>query len=138
MKLELVVDRQGVPLAAFTEAANVAEVHLAPLVLVDIPESIQSGSETVVLADKAYDSDPLRDELKESDHHLIAPHRKNRVQASRNSESDLKQYRGRYVVERTFSWLQSFRRVATRYEYRVSLYDGFVALACAFITLNKL
>jgi hypothetical protein len=34
--------------------------------------------------------------------------------------------------------MQSFRRVATRDEWYCHLYDGFVALACAFIALSKL
>ena len=41
-------------------------------------------------------------------------------------------------MERTFSWLQAFRRVATRYEVRADLYDAFVAMACAFTAPNKL
>ena len=34
--------------------------------------------------------------------------------------------------------LHPFRRVVTRYERRVDLYDGLVHLACAFIALGRL
>ncbi len=44
----------------------------------------------------------------------------------------------RWIVERTFAWLHSYRRVVTRFEKRVEHYDGFVHLACAFIALNRL
>lgn len=37
-----------------------------------------------------------------------------------------------------FAWLHGYRRVVTRHERRVDLYDGFVHLACAFIALNRL
>ena len=36
------------------------------------------------------------------------------------------------------AWMHSYRRVLTRYERRVGLYDGFVSLACAFMALNRL
>ena len=42
------------------------------------------------------------------------------------------------MVERSFAWLKSFRRVATRYERLCHLHDGFVSLACAFIALARL
>jgi hypothetical protein len=42
------------------------------------------------------------------------------------------------IIERTFAWVKSFRRVATRYEVLCHLYDGFVTLACACIALGRL
>lgn len=42
------------------------------------------------------------------------------------------------MVERTFSWLRSFRRVATRFVVKCHLYDAFVAMACAFVALSNL
>ena len=91
-----------------------------------------------MLADRGYDSDPLREELSAAGFRLIAPHRKNREKPPTNDGRRLRRYRRRFVVERTIAWVQSFRRVATRYEYLPHLYDGFVALACAFIALGKL
>ena len=79
MKLGMVVERGGIPLATETDAANVSEVVLGPAVF-GVP----------------------------------------------------------VLAERTFAWVQTFRRVATRYEYKVGLYDGFVSLVCAFIALSKL
>jgi len=40
-------------------------------------------------------------------------------------------------VERTFGWLHNFRRVLVRHEYDSFIYDGFVHLALALITLSK-
>jgi transposase len=139
MKLECVVDtKSGVPVAVATDAAEVSEVDLGPAALNSIPATLDPHSETPVLADRAYDSDPLRKDLEARGYRLIAPHRKNRTKPSSNDGRRLRRYRRRYVVERTFAWMQSFRRVATRYEWYCHLYDGFVALACAFIALSKL
>ena len=50
----------------------------------------------------------------------------------------MRRYRRRWKIERTFAWLHIYRRVITRYERKVELFDGFVHLACAFIALNRL
>ena len=139
MKLGVVVERKhGIPLAAGTDAASVPETVLGPAVLAGIPPTIPLPPGTPVLADRGYDSDPLRDDLAADGFRLIAPHRKNRKRPSRNDGRRMRRSKRRFVVERTFAWVQSFRRVATRSEYRVDLYDGFVSLACAFIALSKL
>ena len=91
-----------------------------------------------VLADKAYDSDFLRVYLLSQGFFLVAPHRCNRTKAPMIDGRHLRRYRRRYVVERTFSWLHSYRRVSNRYEKKMYRYEGFVHLACAFIGLGKI
>lgn len=138
MKLGVVVERGGIPLAAETDAASVSEVVLGPAVLAAIPVTVSVPWGVPVLADRAYDSDPLREQLDLDGFRLVSPHRKNRKRPPTNDGRVMRRYRRRWVVERTFAWVQSFRRVATRYEYLCDLYDGFVSLACAIIALSKL
>lgn len=139
MKLEFVVEtKSGVPVAAATDAANVPEVALGQAALAGVPDELDSPDETPVLADRGYDSDPLREELAARGYRLISPHRKGRTKPSSNDGRRMRRYCRRYKVERAFAWVQSFRRVATRYERYCHLYDGFVSLACAFIALSKL
>jgi IS5 family transposase len=138
MKLETVVERRGIPIGKATDSANVAEVHLLGPALDSIPKSVEMPDETPLMLDAAYDSDPLRDELKEAGYVPVIPHRKNRTKPSRNDGRVFRRYARRYIVERTFSWFHSFRRVMTRYEIKCHLYDGFVSLACAFIAISKL
>ena len=40
----------------------------------------------------------------------------------------------RWVVERTHSWLNRFRRILTRWEKRADTYLAMLHLACALIT----
>ena len=139
MKLAFVVETKGgVPVAAATDGADVSEVDLGPAALAAVPVRLDSQPDTPVLADRAYDSDPLREELAGRGYRLISPHRKNRTKPSSNDGRRMRRYGRRYKVERAFAWVQSFRRVATRYEWYSDLYDGFVSLACAFIALGKL
>ena len=72
-------DAQGIPLAAFTDSAGVAEVHLLEPALASIPGSIAIPDNVPLIADRAYDSDPLRQALAEQGVDLLAPHRKNRT-----------------------------------------------------------
>ena len=40
----------------------------------------------------------------------------------------------RWVVERTHSWMNRFRRILTRWEKKVENYLGLLHLVCAIIT----
>ena len=42
--------------------------------------------------------------------------------------------RHRWVVERTFAWLNRFRRLRVRYERRADIHLAFTLLGCALIT----
>jgi transposase len=129
--------KHGIPVAAAVDAANVSEVHLGPAALAMMLVMLPFGS-TTVLADRAYDSDPLREEMELQDFELVAAHRKNRVKPPTNDGRTLRKLKRRWKVERTFAWLHSFRRVVTRFEKRIDHFEGFVNLGCAFIALGKL
>ena len=131
-------DATGIPLGVATDAANVSETMLAGAALADIPSEVPVPFGVPVIADRAYDSDPLREELATDGYQLHAPHRKNRKKPTRNDGRRMRRYKRRWIVERTFAWIHSYRRVVTRFERRMDLYDGFVHLACAFIALNRL
>ncbi len=46
--------------------------------------------------------------------------------------------RHRWVIERTFAWINRFRRLVTRYKRRSDIHHAFTALACSLICFNKL
>jgi len=138
MKVEAATDRTGIPVGVATDAADVPETVLGPAALATIPGTVPVPDGVPVVADRAYDSDPLRERLAEDGFTLVAPHRKNRKRPRTADGRRLRRYKRRWVVERTFAWLHAYRRVVTRFERNVNLYDGFVHLACAFIALNRL
>ena len=41
--------------------------------------------------------------------------------------------RWRWVVERTFAWLNQFRRLRVRYEKRADIHEAFLSLGCILI-----
>ncbi len=79
-------------------------------------------------ADKAYDSKPLREELRRRS---ITP----RI-ARRGIESSERLGRHRWVVERTISWLNRYRRLRIRYERRADMHLAFLHIGCALICWN--
>lgn len=56
--------------------------------------------------------------------------------ARRGIESSERLGRHRWVVERTFAWLNRFRRRRVRYERRDDIHLAFTKLACALSTLK--
>ena len=42
------------------------------------------------------------------------------------------------LIERTFAWLNQFRRLRLRYEKRADMHHAFLSLACALICWNFL
>jgi transposase len=135
MKLAVVIDGRGVPLSVVPAAANAAEVDLAEPALTDLPAGISRPERAPVVADKGYDSDPLRERLLARGFILVSPHRGNRTKPPTNDGRRLRRYRRRWLVERTNAWLQNFRRVVTRWERYSYVYHGFIQLACALIAL---
>jgi hypothetical protein len=78
MKIMAIVDRHGLPLSVSTHAANHHEVRLVQLCF-DF-YMIEAKPENLI-GDRAYDSDPLDEELQNEGIEMIAPHCSNRRKA---------------------------------------------------------
>lgn len=79
-----------------------------------------------LLADKGYDTDAIRAEIAAAGVEAVIPAKSNRrIAIPHNREK----YRWRNLVERLFSKLKNWRRIATRYDKTKESYLGFVALA---------
>ena len=139
----VVVDGKGIPLGSKLESASPGEVTLAEPTLekIAVPRGGRGRPRKRplrVVADKAYDSDPLRWRLLKRGIVLISPHRRGRKKPSLNDGRELRRYRKRYKVERTFAWLGNFRRLLVRYDHDIKMYEAFFHLACLVITLRYL
>jgi transposase len=142
-KWMVVVDGSGIPLGSQITSASPAEVNLAESTLdrVEVPRSGRGRPKSKpqrVVADRAYDSRKLRLSLARRKIELVCPHRSNRKAPSMQDGRALRRYRKRWKVERTFAWLQNFRRLLVRQDRFISVYQGFFHLACALICLRYL
>jgi transposase len=88
-----------------------------------------------LIADKGYDSDPLRKRLKAFKIDLIVPQRNNRKKLKLQDGTKLRRYRKRWKIERTFAWLVNYRRLLVRHERRIDMYRAFFHIACLIIVL---
>ena len=92
-----------------------------------------------LVADRAYDSDRLRQQLLfEAGILLISPHRKGRKYGPWNDGRWMRRYRKRWKIERLFAWLYNFRRLVVRWEYHAENYLALLQLGCAIILLRHL
>lgn len=79
-----------------------------------------------VHADRGYDSQALREALQERGI-------QDRIARRRALGSSEKLGGHRWVVERTHSWLNGFRRLKIRYERKAQMHQALLSLGCALI-----
>ena len=129
-KRHLICDGRGVPLAIQLTGANRNDSQQA-LTLVDAIPPLQGmrgrprHRPDYVLGDRGYDSKSIRQGLHGRG---ILP-----LLAMRNTEHGSGLGRWRWVVERTFAWLNQFRRLRVRYEKRADIHEALLALGCILI-----
>ena len=130
------VDGGGVPLAVRHTAANVHDSKMLEETVDAIrPVSGPRGRPGrprkrpgKLHADKGYDFSRCREALRKRGI-------KSRI-ARRGVESSERLGCHRWVVERTLSWLNRFRRLKVRYERRADVHQAFLELGCALICWN--
>ena len=135
VKVQVLVDHQGLPMAATVASADTGEPQMVQGLLPLFPEEAHPEK---IVGDKAYDADWLDEALARLGIEMVAPHRKNRRPEHKTQDGrKLKSYKRRWIVERTLAWLQNFRRVVIRYERYFARYHSFVLLACSMILLKR-
>jgi transposase len=138
----VVVDGAGVPLGIHVTAASPAEVTLvdATLKTIRVPRTGPGRprqNPPRLIADRGYDSDPLRERLGRRGIVLIVPYRDNNLARRYEDGRHLRRYRRRWIIERTFAWLGTFRRLLVRHERITSLYCSFLYFAAALVALRR-
>ena len=114
-KWMVLVDGQGLPLGVRLESASPGEATLAEATLQEVRVPRRKGRPRQkperVIADRAYDSDPLRERLKKRGIDLIVPYRKNSKLRRYEDGRKLRRYKRRWIIERTNAWFGQFRRL---------------------------
>jgi transposase len=96
-------------------------VKVASTILAAVPGRLRR-----LVADRGYDADALRRELRAAGTRPIIPGRRSRKQRIRH---DVARYKDRWRIEAAFCRLKDFRRVATRYDKLAANFASAVALA---------
>jgi putative transposase len=133
----VLTDGSGVPIGLAVDGANRHDFKLTretiERIAIERPDPPAEAPQGMCL-DKGYDDDEVRDLLSEFG---FTAH----IHARGAEAQALKQETGftarRWVVERTQSWMNRFRRVLIRWDKKVRNYLGFLHLACAYITYRQ-
>ncbi len=126
-KIHMAVDACGLPIRFSVTGGEVHDCKEAPELVAKLPLAVY------MIADKGYDSEPLRLQIRDQGAVPIIPRKQNSTVGNDNMDWCL--YKYRHLVENVFARLKHFRAVATRYDKLKRNFESVIALACAFIWL---
>ena len=136
-KRSLLTDGGGVPLALAVSGANTHDKRLVEPTLksfaVRRPRPKAGRRKQRFCGDKGYDYADTRAFLLRRGYTL---HIKSRGDEAKALRSNPRFRARRWVVERSHSWLNRFRRILIRWEKKSANYEAFLHLACAVISLQ--
>lgn len=119
----MAVDALGRPLRLILTPGQRGDAPLAPALLDGL-------SPRRVLADKAYDSNALRELIATMGAEAVIPCNPTR---KKMIPYDFEAYKVRNTVERCFNKLKHFRRIATRFDRQAVYFLGFLQIAAAML-----
>lgn len=90
---------------------------------------------SMLIADKGYDADRIREKVEADGSVPVIPMRRNR---KIQEPLDTVLYAWRNLVERCFNRLKHTRRLATRYDKTAASFLGFIEIACIRLWLRHL
>ena len=157
-KRHILTDKKGIPLSAVISSASTHDIKLVTnavdSIVIKRPSSSRPKTERRkrrrmqhLCLDKAYNSEPEEQELLKRGYVLHIPQKRRKGEKEENVEvkatiqhalNRKKHSAKRWVVERTNSWHNRFRKLFTRYEKKVENYLGLVQLSCGIITYRKM
>jgi transposase len=125
-KIHTLADALGRPLRFVLTGGEAHDITMAPELLAGL-------SSDGVIADKAYDSNALRNLIAEAGAQAVIPSTRSRkILIPHNAIA----YKLRNRIERFFNKLKHFRRIATRYDRRAIYFLAALHLASAMIWMR--
>lgn len=133
VKRSVLTDGAGVPLGVAVSGANQPDYQLVRKTVESIPvprpEPTEEQPQGMCL-DKGYDYREVYDFLEEF---RYTAHVRARGEEARKLKEEAGFRARRWVVERTHSWMNRFRRILVRWDKKVDNYLAFIHLACSLI-----
>ncbi len=130
----MLTDGKGIPLSIAVDGANRHDMKMSRKTLESIktkrPKPTKKRKQNLCL-DKGYDFNEVRELAKEFEFTL---HLRSRGEEAKEIKKKAGHKARRWVVERTHSWLNRFRRILIRWEKKADTYIAMLHFACAIIT----
>ena len=136
-KRSVLTDGGGVPVGLAVEGANRHDFKMVRETIESIPIARPEPSPDTpqgMCLDKGYDYDEVRDLLTEFG---FTAHIRARGEEAKALTQEAGFKARRWVVERTHSWMNRFRRLLIRWDKKVRNYLAFLHMACAYITYRQ-
>jgi putative transposase len=133
-KRSVLTDAYGIPIGLAVAGANRVDFKMARETIesieADRPRPTRRTPQGMCL-DKGYDYTEVRDLLREF---AFTEHIRCRGEEAMAIKKEAGFKARRWVVERTHSWMNRFRRLLVRWEKRADTYVAMLHFACAIIT----
>lgn len=123
----MAVDSCGLPIDFIVTGGEVHDSKAAIELLKQLPDAEH------VIADRGYDSEKIREQIREKKG--VPNILRKRNSKIGNGDIDWCLYKYRHLVENVFARLKHYRSVATRYDKLARNYASTLALACCLIWL---
>ena len=132
----MLTEGQGVPIGLAVEGANRHDMKLVretvENIVVERPKPTPEHPQGMSL-DKGYDYQEVRDILEAFG---FTAHIRSRGQEAQELKQEAGKKARRWVVERTHSWLNRFRRILIRWDKKPENYIAFLHFACALVAFR--
>jgi putative transposase len=135
-KRSLLTEGHGIPIGVSVEGANCHDKRMVEATLgsmvIERPRPTKKKRQYMCM-DKGYDYVDIRELVSEWGYTAHIKARGEEIEEKRRIPG----YRSRrWVVERTHSWMNRFRRILIRWEKKVQNYLAMLHFACAWITFR--
>ena len=132
----MLTEGHGVPIGLAVDGANRHDMKMTEATIKSVPVERPTPSPEQpqnMCLDKGYDYPSVRELV---DSYGYTAHIRSRGE-EKAAKHDIPGYRARrWVVERTHSWMNRFRRLLIRWEKKVENYVAMLHFACAWITFR--
>ena len=136
VKRSLLTEGHGIPIGLAVDGANRHDMKLVrptlETIIVARPQPTEDEPQGMCL-DKGYDYDEVRDLLAEFG---FTAHIRSPAEEARDIAAEAGKRARRWVVERSHSWMNRFRRILIRWEKKPQNYLAFLHFACALIAFR--
>src|ERR671939_97152 len=136
VKRSLLTEGHGVPIGLAVDGANRHDMKLVRATLESIvaerPEVTEEEAQGLCL-DKGYDYDEVREIVAEFG---FTAHIRGRGAEAKELAQEAGKRARRWVVERTHSWMNRFRRILVRWDKKPENYLALLHFACALIAFR--
>jgi transposase len=126
-KIHMAADAYGLPIDFEITGGEVHDCKNAPEFIRKLPSS------DYLIADKGYDNEILREQVRNKLSVPIIPRKNNSLTG--NFDIDWSLYKHRHLIENLFARLKHFRSIATRYDKLKRNFVSMLALACSYLWL---